>query len=229
MIRKRTVALSNLRSDLKRSERLLKMERSSFVDPPKTPHQRIGVEGLRGGAVVLMAATFEAYLKDVFVEVVQELENRRSGNKKITITAPFLVANDFDALEAVLRDKVGDKNSRHGDLRRVAKAIAGGELVGDGFARTESNPRPEVVSKMLKRFGVADPFKTLATQASSMGLTHSDVYLRTKLEEIMDRRNEVAHKGVSLNVTRVQIAEYVKFIGELCSLIDAVILKQICN
>ncbi|GLQ52783.1 MAE_28990/MAE_18760 family HEPN-like nuclease [Devosia nitrariae] len=231
MIRKRTKALANLRTDLKRSERLLKIERSTFPDPPKTTYQRIGVEGLRGGAVVLMAATFEAYLKDVFLEVVQELENRRGTSKKVTLSSEFILAHDFDGLEAVMRDKQGNKSTRHSDLRRVARAIARGELVGDGFARTEANPRPEVVSKMLKRFGVNEPFKELATKAAAAGLTHSETYLRTKLDEILDRRNEVAHQGVSLNVTRLQLAEYVSFISDLCTVIDAAIVdrfKKIC-
>lgn len=231
MFRKKTKALKTLSVDLKRPSRLLAMERSHFVDPPKTTRQRIGIEGLRSGAIVLMTATLEAYLKDVFVEVVEALEAQRVKKKVVALTVNFLQANDFDGLEAILRDKGGDKASRHGDLRRVARAVAQGELVGDGFARTEANPRPDVVAKMLKRFGVSEPFKTLAAEAQVRGLPYGEVYLRTKLEEILDRRNEVAHQGVSLNVTRLQLQEYVAFIQDLSALIDAVVIahfKTLC-
>lgn len=231
MRRKRTVALTRLQQDLKRPARLLSLERAQFNDPPKTSRQRVGVEGLRSGAIVLMTATLEAYLKDVFIELVQALEDRRAANKTVALSPSFVQSNDFDGLEAILRDRSGDRTSRHGDLRRVARAVAQGELVGDGFARTEANPRPEVVSKMLKRFGVSDPFKALQNQATSVGLAYSDVLLRTKLEEILDRRNEVAHEGVALNVTRLQLAEYVQFIEQFCGLLDAVLIahfKALC-
>jgi hypothetical protein len=226
MFRKRTEALKTLKLDLKRPARLLQIEKSQFNDPPQTSRQRIGVEGLRSGAIVLMAATLEAYLKDVFVEVVDAMELRRAANKTVVLTPAFLQANDFDGLEAILRDQIGDKTSRHADLRRVAKAVAARELVGDGFARTEANPRPEVVSRMLKRFGVSEPFKTLASGAATRGWTYSENFLRAKLDEILDRRNEVAHQGVSLNVTRTQLQEYVSFIDDLATLIDEAIVTH---
>jgi len=71
-------ALHNFNSSIAIAETLLKKEKT-FPDPPSSRSRKF-VEGLRGGATILMVAAFENYLKEVVEERLDELVNSRRFN-----------------------------------------------------------------------------------------------------------------------------------------------------
>ena len=64
-----SAALREYEASLLRARRLQQLEASQFRDPPPLD-DRIAVEGLRAGAIVLMVASFEHYLRTAFEEFV---------------------------------------------------------------------------------------------------------------------------------------------------------------
>ena len=64
-------ALRDFRASISIAESLMKREQR-FADPP-SPRQFKIVQGLRGGAAVLMVAAFENFLKEVVEEQLSDL------------------------------------------------------------------------------------------------------------------------------------------------------------
>jgi arginine deiminase len=65
-------AFSQFKESLVMAEELLRIERERCHNPPRLEEQKTA-QGLRGGAVVLMAATFENFLKQAFEEHLAKL------------------------------------------------------------------------------------------------------------------------------------------------------------
>jgi hypothetical protein len=76
-LRRNTLSRSyrDFQSSLRRAARLRTLEVQRYKDPPP-PRQIIAVEALRGGAVVLMVAAFERYLKNAFEEYAEAIARR---------------------------------------------------------------------------------------------------------------------------------------------------------
>ncbi len=57
-------ALDQFKESLQMAEELMKLERQNYKNSPRTVEQNV-VEGLRGGAIVLMVAAWESFLKQL--------------------------------------------------------------------------------------------------------------------------------------------------------------------
>lgn len=67
---------------LKMAEALLTLE-SGYNDPPRRNEQKT-VLGLRGGTVILIVASFENFLKQLFLEHLMDLNPLKAPLSKLT-------------------------------------------------------------------------------------------------------------------------------------------------
>jgi len=102
MRRKKSNSLDEFLSAVKRSEGLLKIDEQRYSDPP-TIRQAVRAEGLRGGALVLLVATFENYLKSLFDELCAELEHKRKKNGRISLNDAFILEKNLGAIEYAIK------------------------------------------------------------------------------------------------------------------------------
>src|SRR5438128_2028564 len=118
-----SVALREYEASLLRAHRLHRLEATQFRDPPP-PTDRVAVEGLRGGAVVLMVASFERYLRDAFEEFVDLIAARALRTTHAGLSADFVERNDFNYFNSVIRHSRLSRAHQTIELRRTSRLIA---------------------------------------------------------------------------------------------------------
>lgn len=217
-----STAFRDFEQNLSRSRTLRALERG-FLDPPK-PEEQAAVEALRGACVVLAVATFEAYLKDVMSEHVDAIGIAARSTRHPNLSADFVRQNDLAGLTALIRDSRLDKQQKLAELRRLATLITQSGFIPESFSQTRANPGPSVVKDLCNAFGVKDPFNkiqaayvTHAKQQIAMG------FVEQTLRSVIDRRNEVAHEGVALSISREDISAWLTFMHLLAKAIDNVL------
>jgi len=98
-----SAALRDYEASLARARHLHRIEVAAYHDPPPLADQ-IAVEALRGGATVLMVASFDQYLKEALEEFVDLIANRALVTSHEKLSADFVEYNDFNFFNWLIRE-----------------------------------------------------------------------------------------------------------------------------
>lgn len=217
------MALRQYEANLKRAYTLQHIEKKLYKDPPK-PEQRDAVEALRGGCVVLMIATLERYLKDGLEEYVSIVADAVGSTSHPALPPSLVEHNDLNFLCWIVRDQRASRQDKLRELRRVSQEIANAKFVPESFNRTRANPGPSTIKTLFKEYGVENPFAQIEVAFKNHYKTPvAGGFVETMLKSIVDRRNEVAHEGYSLNISREDIAQWLKFLGSFGKAADNIL------
>ena len=96
-----SAALRGYETSLDRARHLFRIETTGYGDPPP-PNDRIAVEALRGGATVLMVASFERYLAEALEEFVDLVARRALVTSHAKLSGDFVEYNDFNFFGCVI-------------------------------------------------------------------------------------------------------------------------------
>ena len=218
-----STAYVSFRAALRQAESLMRLERT-FADPPR-PTDQDAVDGLRGGAVVLMVAAFEAFLRDVFAERIDDLTQSRSQPSFSKFPEKMRIAAVFNLLDNVVRGVPGQRSmsrlDRLPDIQIAAGHISAGRLIGAAFAVTGGNANSEIVTKLFTQVdrqkvlvGAKPRFETLWRNSVPRR------FLPDKLDWIVLARNEVAHGASALSWSRADLREAERFLRILAKTLD---------
>ena len=156
------------------------------------------------GAVVLLTGYFEAFLKDLVRRYIEDLS--ASG---IAFTGlPEKIRNQhFEGGGKVLSKAVefarkgkpapfGNATPQDIVARLHSASNAGGnyEIVWEAFADTQANPGPDVVKDIAQGLGLKDFWREVANHSGDP-TRWSDSALKTKLGDLIAKRNACAHTG----------------------------------
>src|SRR3954470_18330324 len=123
-----TAALSQFLAAHGMVEQLLLME-GRHMDPPE-PIDRPLVEGLRGGAAVLMVAAFEGFLRDALPEHLLSIQQRKLSFAKLP--DKMRVYGVFGALDAAMKgprhQPPAPKATRIAAIVQACKRITDGDI-----------------------------------------------------------------------------------------------------
>lgn len=206
------------------SEQLLALERGSCSNPPKIKERDIAL-ALRGGAAILMVASFEQFLKDSYETNL----NRLIGNPPLvefnSLPEQMQVATVFKSLEYAMkgdrRSAATTKHSRLPSIERAASLVVAKMVNPSVFAETSSNPGPETVKAMFKDVGIEDVFRTIKPKFDRKWRSPTaNTFLQDKLTEIVRRRNVIAHSADALGITRNDLQEALRFLKALAAILD---------
>lgn len=135
-------ALRDFKISIGAAESLIEKERE-FTDPPKKKDVRI-VQGLRGGAIVLMVAAFENFLKEMVEEQLQVFTTLPVKYNPKKISKDMLAHNYHSILSNHL--KQASSGSPTSELRieyfvQASHKIVGGVVeVGNFSSLAKQNP-----------------------------------------------------------------------------------------
>jgi hypothetical protein len=118
-----SAALHEFVTSLDRAKQLYRIEVNAYGDPPP-PADRIAVEALRGGATVLMVASFERYLVEALEEFVDLVAKRALVTRHAKLSLNFVEYNDFNFFNWLIRESRMPKKQKIGELKRVAQLVA---------------------------------------------------------------------------------------------------------
>lgn len=194
---------------------------------------------LLAGAVVLLCARFEEFLKDV---VVYALERHSYSEPPLTLwdlpekLQVHLISKNLNAAVQA---------NRHGALRpsaqRINEALAAAGSVVNGVIDAEyaietgGNPGPETVAGLLKIVGVEDPWRKIADYFHASYVPpsipgNSNVAVTDpveRLRELVKLRNIVAHSGVSIPASSAEIRFDADFLNQISNSIYEVLREHV--
>lgn len=230
MPRRRSAALQDFRSSIRLAEALMSRERR-FPDPP-SPRNIKAVQGLRGGAAVLMVAAFENFLKEVIEERLVDLTRHPLIFNPANIPPDMLFHNFHYTLERTVRGPFPDGYTRQD---KVNGFVAAADIVLKGIINsnvfsdlTRSNPNSKKVRELFKSLGINDVFTLIKPEFDRRwGVPTINTFIANTLDTILARRHEVAHTAIVLNVSRVDLQTSVKFLRLLADLCDEEIAKHV--
>ena len=219
-----SAAYSSFVDSLSLARSLLDLERS-YPDPPDSGSEG-SVLGLRGGAAILPVAAFENFLRELFIEHLATLE--ASPTKAFSDLPERIRVNSiFGGLERAMRGQLGiqsTKSDRIAEVVRTAGMVLNERLIINAFAETNSNPSSSTVREMFGKVGIRGIFE-LARPAfeSRWGRTEAETFIADKLDEIVRRRNSVAHSVDVRRLARSDLADAPRFLDCLAVALDGIL------
>lgn len=147
----------------KESERLYKLAQRQRSSENKSL--------LNGVTIVLQAAHFEASLKEICEAVVDDINDRATTALLSEDARKNYLRNLFGDVEA----KLNSRSGQEGIQKILDWAYRDGlKLDKKRFSDTEANPKPDVIKKLLKQFGVSDFFITVSSTDIEYWLSTND-------------------------------------------------------
>jgi hypothetical protein len=221
----KTKALADFLASLAAAEQLIKIEKDLPNPPRKSEQPR--TSGLRGGAAVLMVASFEAFLKDVVVEHLTELTVHPPPIPFASLPEKMRVSSVYYCLEGAMRGDPhkarGSKLDRLSDIKVACTLVASEKIDPLALCSTKSNPSSDTVKDLFRDLGVSDVFGKIHNRfvgKRRWGKPEPLTFIADKLNEIVQRRHRVAHTGQALDISRLQLNESIKFLRILAELLD---------
>lgn len=215
-------AYVSFRVALKQAESLLKSERRI---PEPTPADQVDlVQALRGGAIVLMVASFEAFLRDVFEERLDTFGQRLPHGTFATLPERIRVAGVYNLLNRAMNGDKGDKRKpveRLADIHGATATVTMKSLVGKAFNDTGSNPNPGTVRELFRQVDYTDAFVRSRNRFNRLwGKPVQHDFAQKKLDSVVSARHTVAHGANALAWSRDDLAEALRFIRILAQTLD---------
>lgn len=194
---------------------------------------------LLAGAVVLLCARFEEFLKDV---VVYALERHGYSVPPLTLwdlpedTQIHLIARNLNAATQATRHGAKRPASlRISESLAAAKGVVGGTISAEYAIETGGNPGSDTVAALMKIVGVREPWKKISSHFNGSyiaptisGISSSAIADPAKqLDDIVKLRNIVAHSGASIPASSSEIRFDVDFLRQLSNSIYVVLKTHI--
>src|SRR5262249_33955793 len=123
------------------------------------------VQGLRGGAVVLMVGAFEKFAREAMTEHVTPFAAIMPRKPISALPVKMQVAVTFKSMDLAMRGPryavKGTKENRLPDVFKAAELIAAGRVDADAVGFVEGNIDADGLASLLKGLGMEDPFSKL--------------------------------------------------------------------
>lgn len=228
-----SVALQEFAASLEMAKSLMDIERANYSDPPARRQQK-QVEGLRGGAIVLMVGSFEQFLRRLMQEHLTLLAKSTSTLSFEALPEKIRMHNTYETLKFATKGKPytpqKTRKERIPDIVDACRSIISNELIPEVFCDTGSNPKAETVKNMLNNLGIEDPFGNIKDGFESLWKAPvAAIFIRGKLDEIVNRRHIVAHTADALQITRYDLNEAVRFLMVIAEALDNTVASHIQN
>ena len=214
-----SVSYDDFTESLELANSLISIEKDHYSNPPKH-NERKFVQGLRGGAAVLMVAAFEHFLHDCMEENLTRLTKTPPLVDFNKLPEKMRIQSIFKTLERAMKgppfQPSKPKKDRLVDIESACRIVVSSNINPNMFSETGSNPNSDTVSEMFSSIGISDVFNIIKSKfEKKWGQTVSSTFIRDKLDEIVIRRHVVAHTASALNISRTDLNSSVKFLQVL--------------
>ena len=189
------------------------------------------VLGLRGGAAILLVASFESFLNSLPQTHMDNLINDYLTIDFSKLHQKMQIANVFNSLVRVMKIKFGaatKKIDRIIDIKSACRIILKDQINSDAFTLGGKNPRDYAISHCFNIIEKRRIFKKITIEfQKKWGIKVPTQFIKDKLNEIVDRRNLVAHKSIASRIIKKDLIESIKFLKIMAKLLDYVYKNQI--
>ena len=137
-----SIALREYEASLRRAQHLQRLEVSRYRDPPPRQDQ-VGVEALRGGATVLMVASFERYLPEALEEFVDLVAGQAMVTSHSGLSPNFVEFNDFNYFNWHIRDSRLPRKQKAGEFKACSPVGGHRQVRSRSIQPNSGEPRPD--------------------------------------------------------------------------------------
>lgn len=223
-------AFEKFQQSLELATALIKLEKK-FPDNP-LPKDQSFVKGLRGGATVLMVASFEFFVRQLFEENLSKLNTNPLTINSSLLPEKLQEKNVFHSLKRAMEGPLFSNKpplaQRLNETIRMCDLLVREHINPDAFSETGSNPNGERVKEKFKEIGVSDIFgKIKRSFEVKWKFPVADTFIKDTLDNIVVSRHIVAHTADTLNITRQFLNDSIKFLKIISRLLEREMLKQI--
>jgi hypothetical protein len=181
--------------------------------------------GLRGGAVVIMVASFEAFLRSLFEEklsvLVEDPPRVEFGKLPSKMQETSVFGTLERAMKGSLHEESGPRIDRLPEIYVAVRNVVSERVNPAAFTDTAGNPNAKRVKWMFKSIGVYDVFSVSRSRFdTAWGKAEIANFPAIKLDEIVGRRHVMAHSADALSLTRTDLQDYLKFLRTLALVLD---------
>jgi hypothetical protein len=222
-----SAALENLLQSLQAVSAMLELDASYGNPPPK--ETEILVEGLRGGAAVLIVGALEEYLRNAIEEHFLLLAETPGVTLLPNLPDKLWVTNVFQTLQRSLdgpKHATTEKKDRIPAIVKASRLIAQERIDPSALTYAQANPQASNLRALFKNLGFTDFFGQMNTDfMEGWGQQETTRFIEDKLDEIVNRRHRVAHTALALGIARSDLELSVRFIRVFGYCVD-IHLKQ---
>lgn len=190
-------------------------------------------------AVVLLSGYFEAFLKDLVRRYIDELSNCGVAFADLPAAIQHghfegggdVLTKTSLALRTGRVTPFGNPTPRDVVARLHSAASAAGtyQIVWEAFARTESNPGPEIVKKIAKSLAVENFWPQVSIRSGNPA-RWAETALVAQLSDLISQRNECAHTGVVAPIpTAAKIIEYVEMLDAIATGFTSLLVDELAR
>ncbi len=223
------IALDKFKQSLELAISLRRIERDKYASTRQA--NRPFIMGLRGGAAVLMVASFEFFLRRLFEENIARLNTSPPSIDLQKLPEKLKVKIVFDGLEGSMKSPQygppSKKVDRIDSILTACRHLIGEHINPATFTDTSSNPNGDRVKNKFKEIGIPDVFEIIKPDFEAKWGFVAETFIEDKLNEIVNVRNVVAHTADTLNITRSSQNEALKFLKIVAELLDKEMNKHI--
>ena len=172
-------------------------------------------------ALVMLCGHFERYVRGSIEEAVEFLNS--AGVHSDRLPTRFRLQHTREPMESLSDTQWYRREEQLGSFVKnegwLWAAVPPSSLEGRRLLTSMNTPTPKKVIKVYRMWGVNDIFRRI-TRAS-----HTRGRFRSRLGELVQKRNNIAHGDFTVDTTRGDMEEYLDVVEEFCRRADGVLAK----
>lgn len=198
--------------------------------------KRTLANGIHRSCVLLLASYLERYVESLVVEAIDALNNANLLVQSIPESLRLSqVKESLSELSLCLQKDMTKDNAAKtlrlsqsilvkydwflDDLRPFGKLIGEPLIGGTRF----SNPSPEKVEELFRHLGI----NSVVGRVIGLEKKPDKSAVRDKVKEMIDKRNDIAHTGGTVTVTKQDVADYLHYCRRLVRGLDVLVGQDV--
>lgn len=194
------------------------------------------MNALTRSCVVMLVASFEGFIKSVLTDLIDAICQAKPPARRIPDA--LLELHTRERIEEIFGTEGPNRIYRtrrlfttYAQLWDENHSINPNLLSAKILTRQFTNARPEVIESVFSLLGVEDVLSRIDAHVNQVIASRGDqatsVKTETKLAEIVERRNRVAHGDRSELLTPIEVENYKVFLTDVAEMIDKIIQERI--
>ena len=197
-----------------------------------TPREKSGlkkpaiVRAIGRSEIVLLSSHFERYIYALTEEAIDFLCESRAKAESLPNRLKLEHSkHGIDAIAAVAWEKRGDHliaySANESWLWNPQATI--GPIDSSRLLAWMKTPKPQALVRVFKIWGIEDIFSSITRTAVHRGR------LRLRIEELVTKRNNIAHGDFTVEATYHDIMHYMGAVKMFCTRADAALARQLMS
>lgn len=206
-------------------EEVRNLQSANPILPGRLPNKPLVVRAVNRASVVLLASHLERYLRDINEEATTVVN--RAGREGVELPISIRLTHSKLPVDEL---SVMQWDNREPKLMQFVESDGwlwepdrSGVLDHARLLLWMRSPSPKRILRMFDLWGVPDIFSAVTRRS------HTRTRMWLRLEELVDKRNAIAHGDTGAQATGNDIASYISVVRSFCQRADGVMARRLAG